>query len=126
MVSPLISLWRFISSVNSGVGLLLVRIAAGVTTGTLAILSAQPTDVVKIRMQADVRAPGEAARYRGVVHAYKDIAVKEGMAGLYKGECCRSRTMHSHSTLSMFYVGQAMWDDIKILGCPMGHLISIF
>ena len=83
---------------NSGVGLLLVRIAAGVTTGTLAILSAQPTDVVKIRMQADVRAPGEAARYRGVVHAYKDIAVKEGMAGLYKGECCRSRTMHSHST----------------------------
>ena len=71
---------------NSGVGLLLVRIAAGVTTGTLAILSAQPTDVVKIRMQADVRAPGEAARYRGVFHAYKDIAVKEGMAGLYKGE----------------------------------------
>ena len=83
---------------NSGVGLLFVRIAAGVTTGTLAILSAQPTDVVKIRMQADVRKPGEAARYRGVVHAYKDIAVKEGMAGLYKGECCRSRTMHSHIT----------------------------
>ena len=98
MLSRLISLWRFIILVNSGVGLLLVRIAAGVTTGTLAILSAQPTDVVKIRMQADVRAPGEAARYRGVVHAYKDIAVKEGMAGLYKGKCCRSRTMHSHST----------------------------
>ena len=73
-------------------GLLLVRIAAGVTTGTLAILSAQPTDVVKIRMQADVRAPGEAARYRGVIHAYKDIAVKEGMAGLYKGELALPRT----------------------------------
>ena len=90
MVSRLISLWRFIA-VNSGVGLLFVRIAAGVTTGTLAILSAQPTDVVKIRMQADVRAPGEAARYRGVMHAYKDIAAKEGVAGLYKGgRCCQT------------------------------------
>ena len=28
-----------------------VRICAGVTTGTLAILAAQPTDVVKVRMQ---------------------------------------------------------------------------
>ena len=78
----------------------MVRIAAGVTTGTLAILSAQPTDVVKIRMQADVRAPGEAARYRGVVHAYKDIAVKEGMAGLYKGECSRSRTINTGWTIT--------------------------
>jgi hypothetical protein len=35
--------------VSSGGGFLLVRIAAGITTGTLAILAAQPTDVVKIR-----------------------------------------------------------------------------
>ena len=82
---------------NSGVGLLLVRIAAGVTTGTLAILSAQPTDVVKIRMQADVRKPGEAARYRGVVHAYRDIAVKEGMAGLYKGEGRQTMDESAHT-----------------------------
>ena len=37
---------------TSGGGFLMVRIAAGMTTGTLAILAAQPTDVVKIRMQA--------------------------------------------------------------------------
>ena len=36
---------------EGGVGLVGVRVAAGVTTGTLAILAAQPTDVVKVRMQ---------------------------------------------------------------------------
>lgn len=28
------------------------RIAAGITTGAMAVLLAQPTDVVKVRMQA--------------------------------------------------------------------------
>jgi solute carrier family 25 uncoupling protein 8/9 len=64
---------------------LAVRIAAGVTTGTLAILSAQPTDVVKIRMQAELKKPGEKSRYKGVFHAYKTVFTEEGMRGLYKG-----------------------------------------
>jgi hypothetical protein len=51
-----------IFTVTSGVGLLFVRISAGITTGTMAILCAQPTDVVKIRMQAEVRKPGEKSR----------------------------------------------------------------
>ena len=34
--------------VTAGPGLMMVRIGAGVTTGTLAILAAQPTDVVKV------------------------------------------------------------------------------
>ena len=36
--------------VTSGLGLMMVRIGAGVTTGTLAILAAQPTDVVKVTL----------------------------------------------------------------------------
>ena len=36
--------------VTQGPGLMLVRIAAGMTTGTLAILAAQPTDVVKVTL----------------------------------------------------------------------------
>jgi len=96
------------TGLNSGVGLLFVRIAAGVTTGTLAILSAQPTDVVKIRMQADVRAPGEAARYRGVMHAYKDIAAKEGVAGLYKG------TLPNIARTAIINVGEiVVYDAVK-------------
>ena len=57
----------------SGIGLLGVRVAAGVTTGTLAILAAQPTDVVKVRMQAG----GGAARYNGVMDAYSTILRNE-------------------------------------------------
>ena len=64
----------------------MVRILAGCTTGTMAILSAQPTDVVKVRMQAEVKLPGERSRYNGVFHAYSTIAREEGLKGLYKGK----------------------------------------
>ena len=70
---------------DSGVGFLFVRIAAGITTGTLAIFSAQPTDVVKVRMQAEMKKIGEKSRYNGVVDAYVTIAKTEGFQGLYKG-----------------------------------------
>jgi len=73
------------TKVESGAGMLLVRIAAGVTTGTLAILSAQPTDVVKVRMQAEQKAAGAPSRYKGVIDAYVTIARTEGFKGLYKG-----------------------------------------
>ena len=48
------------SGVTGGVQLMGVRIAAGVTTGTLAILAAQPTDVVKVRMQV----AGSSQKYK--------------------------------------------------------------
>ena len=70
---------------DSGIGFLFVRIAAGITTGTLAIFSAQPTDVVKVRMQAEVKKQGEKSQYKGVIDAYRTIARTEGMKGLYKG-----------------------------------------
>ena len=59
-----------------------VRVAAGVTTGTLAILAAQPTDVVKVRMQV----AGGSQHYRGVLDAYLTIKRQEGVrGGLYRG-----------------------------------------
>ena len=76
------------SGAESQLSLLGVRIAAGITTGTIAILSAQPTDVVKIRMQAELRKPGEKPRYAGVFHAYSTIFKQEGMKGMYKGMYC--------------------------------------
>jgi len=72
-----------------------VRILAGITTGGLAVLFAQPTDVVKVRMQAQARSVGgrsasstsgrQSARYSGTMNAYSTIARQEGMAGLWKG-----------------------------------------
>lgn len=73
------------TGVESQAGFLAVRIAAGVTTGVLAILAAQPTDVVKIRMQAEMRKPGEKSRYNGVMDAYRTVYRNESWAGLYKG-----------------------------------------
>jgi hypothetical protein len=59
-----------------------VRILAGITTGGAAVLVAQPTDVVKVRMQA----PGGKARYRNSLTAYRTIALQEGVRGLWKGK----------------------------------------
>lgn len=45
---------------------------------------AQPTDVVKVRFQAQARAGG-GRRYQSTVEAYKTIAREEGIRGLWKG-----------------------------------------
>ena len=52
------------------------------------MLSAQPTDVVKIRMQAQGLAVlnGAPKRYTGAMNAYQTIAKEEGVKGLWKGE----------------------------------------
>lgn len=49
---------------------------------------AQPTDVVKVRFQAQVRMPksGVVKRYNGTLDAYKTIARVEGFKGLWKGK----------------------------------------
>jgi len=62
-----------------------IRIAAGMTTGALAVMFAQPTDVVKIRMQAGNN-NGSSVRYNSTLQAYKNIAVTEGVKGLWKGK----------------------------------------
>ncbi|XP_041838258.1 mitochondrial brown fat uncoupling protein 1 [Melanotaenia boesemani] len=67
---------------NPGV---LVRILAGCTTGAMAVSFAQPTDVVKVRFQAQMNLDGVARRYSGTMQAYKHIFQNEGMRGLWKG-----------------------------------------
>ncbi len=86
--------------------MLFVRIAAGCTTGTLAILSAQPTDVVKIRMQAEKVSESGASRYNGVFDAYKTIAKTEGFKGLYKG------TMPNIARTAIINVGEIVVYDV--------------
>ena len=56
------------------------RILSGITSGAIAITVAQPTDVVKVRMQAK-----SGVKYRSSVHAYQTIYRTEGMAGLWSG-----------------------------------------
>ncbi|XP_014240036.1 mitochondrial uncoupling protein 2-like [Cimex lectularius] len=67
------------TSVNSS-----CRVLAGLTTGALAVFIAQPTDVVKVRFQAQLKNE-IGSRYKSTLEAYKTIASKEGKAGLWKG-----------------------------------------
>lgn len=61
------------------------RLLAGCTTGAMAVAFAQPTDVVKVRFQAQIRVADGAKRYNGTMDAYKTIARDEGIKGLWKG-----------------------------------------
>lgn len=64
---------------------ILPRVCAGMTTGGLAVLLAQPTDVVKVRFQAQQSAKA-APKYLSTLQAYRTIAREEGAAGLWKGQ----------------------------------------
>ncbi|NWS50022.1 UCP3 protein, partial [Probosciger aterrimus] len=61
------------------------RVLAGCTTGAVAVACAQPTDVVKVRFQANGALLDGARRYSGTVDAYRTIAREEGVRGLWRG-----------------------------------------
>jgi solute carrier family 25 (mitochondrial uncoupling protein), member 8/9 len=62
------------------------RIIAGLITGAFGIAVASPTDVVKIRLQAEGKKPaGVPKRYNGSIDAYRKIIAEEGVKGLYSG-----------------------------------------
>ncbi|KAJ8267028.1 hypothetical protein GJAV_G00137480 [Gymnothorax javanicus] len=69
-------------SEHAGIG---SRLLAGCTTGAMAVAVAQPTDVVKVRFQAQASTSGASRRYRSTMHAYRTIAKEEGIRGLWKG-----------------------------------------
>ncbi|XP_030055870.1 mitochondrial uncoupling protein 2 [Microcaecilia unicolor] len=69
-------------SEHAGIG---CRLLAGCTTGAMAVAVAQPTDVVKVRFQAQANTCSSSRRYKGTMDAYKTIAKQEGVRGLWKG-----------------------------------------
>ncbi|NXS93293.1 UCP3 protein, partial [Jacana jacana] len=69
---------------SPGTGLA-ARLLAGCTTGAVAVACAQPTDVVKVRFQANGAMPESRRRYSGTVDAYRSIAREEGVHGLWRG-----------------------------------------
>ncbi|XP_011265856.1 mitochondrial uncoupling protein 2 isoform X1 [Camponotus floridanus] len=102
---------RSCTSLNIG-----VRIAAGITTGALAVLLAQPTDVVKVRLQAGNNGRS-SVRYSSTLQAYKNIASVEGARGLWKG------TMPNISRNAIVNVAEIVcYDIIKDLILVNGYL----
>jgi len=72
---------RFYGDSSEGKPKLLVKIAASITTASSAVVLFQPTEVVKIRMQA----AGNKSQYKGTIDAYTTIFRKEGLKGLWRG-----------------------------------------
>ncbi|KAL9239026.1 hypothetical protein vseg_013384 [Gypsophila vaccaria] len=62
------------------------KILAGLTTGAVGIIIANPTDLVKVRLQSEGKlAPGVPRRYTGALNAYSTIFKQEGLAALWTG-----------------------------------------
>eukprot|EP00002_Diphylleia_rotans_P032890 TRINITY_DN6944_c0_g1_i1.p1 TRINITY_DN6944_c0_g1~~TRINITY_DN6944_c0_g1_i1.p1 ORF type:complete len:290 (-),score=48.79 TRINITY_DN6944_c0_g1_i1:220-1011(-) len=63
------------------------KILAGLTTGAIGSCIANPTDVIKIRMQVQgPLQPGESPRYKGMIDAFIKIYREEGVVrGYYRG-----------------------------------------
>ncbi|KAL3518106.1 hypothetical protein ACH5RR_020695 [Cinchona calisaya] len=62
------------------------KILAAFVTGAIAIAVANPTDLVKVRLQAEGKMPaGVPRRYAGAFDAYFSIAKQEGLAALWTG-----------------------------------------
>lgn len=79
---------------DAGLG---TRLLAGCTTGAMAVAFAQPTDVVKVRFQAQVRLLESATgkRYSSTTQAYRTIVRDEGLRGLWKG--ITEKTIHAQT-----------------------------
>jgi len=62
------------------------KILAALTTGALGMCVANPTDLVKVRLQAEGRLPpGTPRRYNGSLDAYSKIIKNEGIPALWTG-----------------------------------------
>ncbi|KAL2898815.1 Mitochondrial uncoupling protein 2, partial [Bienertia sinuspersici] len=65
---------------------LIQKILAALLTGAIAITIANPTDLVKVRLQAEGKLPpGVPRRYSGALDAYSTIIRQEGVLALWTG-----------------------------------------
>ncbi|CAN0854676.1 Mitochondrial uncoupling protein 2 [Linum grandiflorum] len=75
-----------VGSASGGVIPLYQKILAALITGAVAIIVANPTDLVKVRLQAEGKLPpGVPKRYAGAFDAYLTIVKQEGLAALWTG-----------------------------------------
>ncbi|KAD4584595.1 hypothetical protein E3N88_22196 [Mikania micrantha] len=61
------------------------KIVAALITGAIAITLANPTDLVKVRLQAEGKLPPGVPRYSGALNAYYTILKEEGLVAMWIG-----------------------------------------
>jgi solute carrier family 25 uncoupling protein 8/9 len=98
-----------------------LKIAAGLTTGGIGIMVASPTDLVKVRMQAEGKlAPGTPKKYPSAVGAYGVIVRQEGLAALWTGltpnimrnSIINAAELASYDQFKQSFLGVGMKDDV--------------
>ncbi|XP_068187078.1 dicarboxylate carrier UCP2-like isoform X1 [Antennarius striatus] len=105
---------------------IVTRLMAGCTTGAMAVAFAQPTDVVKVRFQAQARRADGGRRYNSTLDAYKTIARDEGVRGLWKGIIYSPQALLNHILLNLRQAKKIPALLLKItLSSPQGCMPNI-
>ena len=107
---------------------LLQKIAAGLITGAIGISVANPTDLVKIRMQGQGTLPPEQRPYANSMDCYRKTIAKDGVKGLWVGvgpNIMRNATINAAEL--------AAYDQFKQLALQIGmpnnlatHIVCAF
>lgn len=97
---------------------LAVRLVAGGTAGVLGTAVSSPTDIMKVRMQADVA----GTRYSGMIDAFAKTYRQEGIAAFWKGSTANMQRsfvvnaseLAAYDTSKSILVGSYGWDGSAI------------
>lgn len=95
------------------------RILAGGTAGAIGTAISSPTDMTKVRMQADV----DGSRYRGLLHAMRKIVKSEGVLAFWNGSLANvqrsfivnASELASYDTSKDYLVSARGWDPDNIM-----------
>jgi len=108
---------------------LITKVFAGLTTGALAMCVAQPTDVIKIRLQAQGRLPpGEKPLYSGMADCARKSVAKDGVIGLWRGlapNVCRNSVINA-AELATYDQFKQVLIGFGFSDTPLTHCISAF
>lgn len=119
------------STTSNSASTMFIRIASAITTGAIGISVAQPTDVVKVRMQAQSRggAGNGGVFYNSSMDAYRTIYRTEGVAGLWKGlgpNIARNSVVNAAELVCYDTVKEALIERRLLADGFLCHLTSAF
>lgn len=106
---------------------IVVKVLAGLAAGATGAAIANPTDLVKVRMQA--AAKGKTAHaYKGTLDAFAVIYRQEGLAGLYRGvgpTTQRAMLLTATQLASYDHIKQAVTRSGVEDGLPLHFAVSM-
>lgn len=107
---------------------LFTKILAALATGAMAIAIANPTDLVKVRLQAEGKLPhGAHRRYSGALNAYITIVRQEGLGALWTGigpNIARNAIINAAELASYDHVKQTILNIPGFTDNVLTHLLA--